>query len=65
MGVGISGMSQHMVGMEGSELVVAINSDPKAQLFEVADIVMVGDYRGIIPPLLDEIRQRLKRSESN
>jgi electron transfer flavoprotein alpha subunit len=65
LGVGISGMSQHVVGMEGSELVVAINSDPQAPLFEVADIVIVGDYREIIPPLLAEIRKRLKRSESN
>ncbi len=62
MGVGISGMSQHMVGMDGSEFVVAINSDPKASIFEVADIVIVGDYREIIPPLLDEIRKRLKGS---
>lgn len=65
IGVGISGMSHHVVGMDGSELVVAINSDPKAPLFEVADLVIVGDYREIIPPLLDEIRRRLKRSESH
>jgi len=63
IGVGISGMSHHVVGMDGSEFVVAINSDPQAPLFEVADIAMVGDYREIIPPLLEEIRQRLKRSE--
>ncbi len=62
IGVGISGMSHHVVGMDGSEFVVAINSDPKAPLFEVADIAMVGDYREIIPPLLEEIRRRLKGS---
>ncbi len=60
LGVGISGMSQHVVGMDESELVVAINSDPKAPIFEVADIVIVGDYREILPPLLEELRQRLK-----
>jgi electron transfer flavoprotein alpha subunit len=60
IGVGISGMSHHVVGMDGSELVVAINSDPQAPIFAVADIVLVGDFREILPPLLDEIRQRLK-----
>ena len=59
IGVGISGMSQHVVGMDGSELVVAINSDPKAPLFEVADICIAGDFREIIPPLLEELRRRL------
>jgi electron transfer flavoprotein alpha subunit len=58
IGVGISGMSHHVVGMEGAETVVAINKDPKAPLFEVADICIVGDFREIIPPLLAEIRQR-------
>ncbi len=60
IGVGISGMSHHVVGMEGSEVVVAINADPKAPIFEMADIAIVGDYREIIPPLLDEMRSRLQ-----
>ena len=55
-------MSHHVVGMEGSEFVVAINSDPQAPIFEVADMAVVGDFREILPPLLDEIRQRLKGS---
>ena len=58
IGVGISGRSHHVVGMDGSELVVAINSDPKAPLFELADICIVGDFREILPPLLEEIRHR-------
>lgn len=62
IGVGISGMSHHVVGMDGSEMVVAINSDPKAPLFEVADICIVGDFREILPPLLEEIRLRLGAS---
>ncbi len=62
IGVGISGMSHHVVGMEGSKVVVAINSDPRAPIFEVADIVIVGDYREILPPLLEEIRSRLRGS---
>jgi electron transfer flavoprotein alpha subunit len=57
IGVGISGMSHHVVGMDGSDVVVAINSDPKAPLFEVADIGIAGDFREIIPPLLEEIRR--------
>ncbi|MFZ5450975.1 MAG: electron transfer flavoprotein subunit alpha/FixB family protein [Thermodesulfobacteriota bacterium] len=60
IGVGISGMSHHVVGMDGSEVVVAINSDPKAPIFEVADICLVGDFREIIPPLLAEIQHRLQ-----
>jgi electron transfer flavoprotein alpha subunit len=48
------------VGMEASEVVVAINSDPKAPIFEVADIGIVGDFREILPPLLEEIRHRLR-----
>jgi electron transfer flavoprotein alpha subunit len=61
IGVGISGMSHHVVGMDGSDTVVAVNSDPKAPLFEVADICVVGDFKDIIPPLLEEIRHRLKK----
>ena len=63
IGVGISGMSHHVVGMDGSEVVVAINADPRAQLFEVADICLVGDFREIIPPLLQEIRHRLQGNQ--
>jgi electron transfer flavoprotein alpha subunit len=62
IGVGISGMSHHVVGMDESEFVVAINTDPKAALFQVADLVIVGDYREIIPILLDELRGRAKGS---
>jgi electron transfer flavoprotein alpha subunit len=58
IGVGISGMSHHVVGMEGSETVVAINSDPQAPLLALADIALVGDYREIIPPLVAELRKR-------
>jgi len=56
IGVGISGMSHHVVGMDESGFVVAINKDPKAELFKFADLAVVGDYREIIPRLLDELR---------
>ncbi len=58
IGVGISGMSHHVVGMDASGCVVAINSDPRAPLGDVADFVLVGDYREILPALIEEIRRR-------
>ena len=60
IGVGISGMSHHVVGMDESEFVVAINTDPKAAIFKVADLAVVADQREIIPLLLDELRGRVK-----
>ena len=65
IGAGISGMSHHVVGMDGSETVVAINKDPKAPIFDVADICIVGDFREIIPALLEEIRQRLQANRAH
>jgi electron transfer flavoprotein alpha subunit len=56
IGVGISGMSHHVVGMEEAEFVVAINTDPKAAIFEVADLAIVGDQREILPLLLAELK---------
>ena len=60
IGAGISGMAHHVVGMDASETVVAINTNPQAPIFEVADLCLVGDFREIIPPLLAELRQRLQ-----
>jgi electron transfer flavoprotein alpha subunit len=65
IGVGISGMSHHVVGMEGAETVVAINIDPQAPLLALADIALVGDYREIIPPLVAELRRRRKGGAAN
>jgi electron transfer flavoprotein alpha subunit len=62
IGVGISGMSHHVVGMDQAEFVVAINTDPKAAIFEVADLAIVADQGEIIPLLLDELRRRAKAS---
>jgi electron transfer flavoprotein alpha subunit len=61
IGVGISGMSHHVVGMDESDCIVAVNTDPNAAIFEVSDVAVVGDYREILPPLMEEIRKRLPK----
>jgi electron transfer flavoprotein alpha subunit len=56
-----TGMSHHVVGMDESDCIVAVNTDPNAAIFEVSDVAVVGDYREILPPLMEEIRQRLPK----
>ena len=56
LAVGLSGSIQHLAGMQTAENVIAVNTDPDAQIFRVAELGLVGDLFEIVPVLTDKIR---------
>lgn len=58
---GISGAIQHLAGMQDSDYIIAINKDESAPIMKVADLSIVGDYKKILPSMIDEIKRLIIR----
>lgn len=59
IGVGVSGSVQHQAGMQGSEKIIAINTDREAPLVGIADYALIGNYTEIVPELIQGIKERV------
>ncbi|MFP4194585.1 MAG: FAD-binding protein [Desulfosalsimonas sp.] len=58
--VGISGAIQHRVAIQGAERIMAVNSEPEAPIFQVADVGIVGEYAQVLPELISQVKARKK-----
>jgi electron transfer flavoprotein alpha subunit len=58
IGIGISGVIQHVVGIQDAKVIIAINNDPNAAIFQSADLGVVADFRKIVPLLIEEMKKK-------
>lgn len=58
LALGISGATQHMVGMKGSDNIIAVNKDAEAPIFGIADLGIVGDVHKVVPKLIEALKAR-------